>query len=110
MIVYHSAGMNALPSRLEINTAEDRSLKVEGVIDCHTAADLERHLRDLGTASDVSIDLSAIDFIDSSGLRVLVDAHQQLDADERRLVLGQPSDAVTRVLEITGLRDHLHLA
>jgi anti-sigma B factor antagonist len=45
--------------------------------------------------------------MDSSGLRVVIDAHQRaLDAG-RRLVLRHPTSAVQRLLEISGLSDHL---
>ena len=48
-----------------------------------------------------------IEFIDSSGLRVLVEAHQRAAAGGRSLVIHRPSVAVKRLLEISGLSEHL---
>jgi anti-anti-sigma factor len=44
-----------------------------------------------------------VTFIDSSGLRVLVTAHDRQVADERRMTITHPSPPVLRVLEVTGL-------
>ena len=100
--------MNA--SRLSIDENSPRELKVSGVIDAHTAEALETALTRQGTDGDVTLDLRSIDFIDSSGLRVIVTFHQRLGDAGNRLVLGGPSESVMRLLEITGLRDHLHLS
>lgn len=97
-------------SRLSIDETSPRTLSASGVVDAHTASSLESALDAHGTDQDITLDLSAIEFIDSSGLRVIVTSHQQLDAVGRRLVLRGPSEAVQRLFEITGLGDHLHLS
>jgi anti-anti-sigma factor len=48
--------------------------------------------------------------MDSSGLRALIGAHQRAEAADRRLVITQPSSAVQRLIEISGLGDHLHIS
>lgn len=53
--------------------------------------------------TDVVLDMSAVTFLDSSGLRVLVTAHDRLHTAARRLVIRRPPAPVLRVLEITGL-------
>jgi anti-anti-sigma factor len=58
--------------------------------------------------TDVVLVLSGLGFIDSSGLRVIITADRDLAAQDGRLVLRAPSDNVRRLLEITGLLDHLH--
>lgn len=99
------------PSRLTLSSsADERAVIVVGTIDSHTAESLLDELNRLGTADDAVLDLSQVDFIDSSGLRTIVTAHQQFDAGASQLVLRDPSDAVIRLLEITGLVGHLHLA
>jgi anti-anti-sigma factor len=55
------------------------------------------------------LDLSAVDFVDSSGLRVLIDAHQRLTDDRRSLVLADPSPAVRRLFDISGVIDYLNV-
>jgi anti-sigma B factor antagonist len=47
--------------------------------------------------------------MDSSGLRVVIDAHQQALAAGSRLVVHAPSTSVRKIVEISGLADHLFL-
>jgi anti-anti-sigma factor len=85
-------------------------LELRGELDAHTASVLEHQLSPLldGTnAGDVSIDLSALGFIDSSGLRLLVESHQRAEGVGCRLVLCRPSRAVVRLLEVSGLAELL---
>lgn len=102
--------MTPQPSRLTVETGDDRSVAVVGIIDSHTAGGLLDDLQALGTDGDIVLDLSRVEFIDSSGLRTLVTSHQELDGAGHKLVLHGISDAVSRLFEITGLRDHLHIA
>jgi stage II sporulation protein AA (anti-sigma F factor antagonist) len=54
------------------------------------------------------IDLSEVSFIDSSGLGALLDAHNRLRRDNRRLVVVAPSGTAAAVLlELAGLRGRL---
>ena len=52
-------------------------------------------------ASDLVVDCSAVEFIDSSGLRVLLEAREVRMPHGRTLVLRSPTPAVMRLLEIT---------
>lgn len=99
--------MNETNPRLQIGL-DGNALVLVGEIDAHTAPDLAAHLDPLpGTSGDVIVDLADVTFIDSSGLRVLVEAHHRSTAAERRFTLRSPSTAVIRLLEISGLSDHL---
>ena len=91
--------------RLELNVGPDGALVLAGEIDSYTAADLSARLVD-DPPIDV-LDLAGVTFIDSSGLRVLVEAHQARTARGSRLVLRSPSASVQRLLEISGLAGHL---
>ncbi len=53
------------------------------------------------------LDLSAVSFVDSSALGVLVAEHRRLRADGRSLVLTCIHERVLRVLRISGLVDEL---
>lgn len=97
-------------SRLSIDETAPGVLSASGVIDAHTVASLEAALDNQGVEGDVTLDLRSIDFIDSSGLRAIVTTHQQLGDAGNRLLLDGASESVKRLLDITGLRDHLHLA
>ncbi|GAA1784837.1 MULTISPECIES: STAS domain-containing protein [Streptomonospora] len=79
---------------------------VQGEIDIATADDMRDRL--LAAASEpgcatVVADLSEVEFFDASGVRALMAARRRLDADGVRTVLGGPSAAVVRTLEVLGL-------
>jgi anti-sigma B factor antagonist len=87
-----------------------RVIAVRGELDLSTAPDLEGPLEDAISSGDASvlIDLSQCEFIDSTGIALIVRAWQRLDrgADgegDGRVVICSYNDQVQRVLEITGL-------
>jgi anti-sigma B factor antagonist len=87
-----------------------RVIAVRGELDLSTASDLEGPLDDAVSSGDASvlIDLSDCEFIDSTGIAMIVRAWQRLDraADgdgSGRVVICSDNDQVRRVLEITGL-------
>jgi anti-sigma B factor antagonist len=84
-------------------------LRLEGELDPHTAPLLEREVAALTERGqiDLVLDLSGLQFIDSSGLRVLIAAHRELTALGGSLALRSPSETAQRLLEITGLVDHI---
>jgi len=84
-------------------------LVLSGEIDAHTAALLREVLFPAPLVGDLRIDMSQVTFIDSSGLRVVLEAHQAFESDGRRLVLIAPSRAVARVIAVAGLVAHLHV-
>jgi anti-anti-sigma factor len=87
-----------------------RVVAVRGELDLSTASDLERPLEDAISSGDASvlIDLTECEFIDSTGIALIVRAWQRLDraADgdgSGQVVISSDNDQVRRVLEITGL-------
>ena len=58
---------------------------------------------DQTTEVQVIVDLSAVDFMDSSGLHALVSAKSALEAESRTMILTNPTPAISTVLRITGL-------
>lgn len=79
---------------------------VQGELDLSTAPELERPLEDvLEGPESVLIDLRSCDFIDSTGIALLVRAWQRLEAEDngRNLAICSNNEQVRRVLEITGL-------
>lgn len=99
------------PSRLTISGAPaQRTLSAVGTIDSHTAQELLDQINELGTGQDATVDLGEVEFIDSSGLRTIVTCHQSFEEAGARLILKDPSESVKRLLEITGLLDHLHIS
>jgi len=79
-------------------------IRVEGELDMNTAAELEQELAEPLAAADATllIDLSECEFIDSTGIALIVRAWQELDGDSRFALCGV-GDQVERVLDITGL-------
>ena len=80
-----------------------------GELDLATAPDLEAELlRVEATDADaIVLDLSGLDFIDSTGIRLVVMADARSRADSNRLSLLRPSDGVFRVFVICGMADRL---
>lgn len=82
---------------------------VQGEIDAATAptltADLARAVS--AGAGPVEVDLSAVTFIDSSGLRALIVARRDAEAAGQTLRIVEASDVVTRLLDVTGLTETL---
>jgi anti-anti-sigma factor len=102
--------MSATPNRLVITDHGSCSVGVSGEIDAHSAPMLAERLSGCsGAETDIVIDLSGVTFMDSSGLRVLIDIRQRLEATPHRLVLASPSDSVIRLLEVAGLDGHFTL-
>lgn len=80
-------------------------LAASGEIDAHTAPSLASAIDAAGP--DVELDLAGVEFVDSSGLRVLIDAHQRLAEAGGALRITALSEPVRRLLEISGVSDYL---
>ncbi|MDI3341612.1 MAG: STAS domain-containing protein [Sphaerobacter sp.] len=80
-------------------------VSVRGELDIATADEFREQLcRARREASPfLIVDLSELEFIDSSGLGVLVDLREQAQAHGGRVVLVAPRRTVTKVLHLTGL-------
>jgi anti-anti-sigma factor len=80
-------------------------LSVTGEIDLAVAARFAQELDGLvnDTAGTAVVDLSAVGFIDSSGIRELLKAKRAAVAAGTDLLLLSPSDFCRRVLEISGV-------
>lgn len=94
---------------LEIATPSRNRFVVSGEIDAHTAAVLRQSLIAADPELGVVLDLTAVEFIDSSGLRVIVEQHERCQARGSTLVLHEPSRVVRRLLEVTALDRVLHI-
>jgi anti-sigma B factor antagonist len=81
----------------------DEVIIVTGDLDAHTAPRLAAAIAEApgGPEDPVVLDLSAVGFVDSSGLRSMIQAR----AGGRRVHLRSPGRATLRLLEITGLED-----
>jgi anti-sigma B factor antagonist len=80
-------------------------LEVGGEVDVYTAPKLRERLVDMVNAghTHIVVDLSRVEFLDSTGLGVLVGAHRRLRARDGSLDLVCPHERVLKVFRITGL-------
>ena len=89
-------------------TGDATVIYVRGEIDIATCGRLRDVIEPhLGPRQSVVLDLSGVEFIDSSGLHVLEQARGTLTADGGSLILRNPSEAARRLLTVTQSEDLL---
>jgi anti-sigma B factor antagonist len=97
------------PEQLEIHEETDGDVRVvalSGELDVATAPMLSERLDALiGSTPDahVLVELSALAFMDSMGLQVLLGALRRLGREGRRLALVCPPGPILRLLVVTNL-------
>jgi anti-anti-sigma factor len=82
-----------------------------GDLDLATAGEAESAIlaAEEGQPPLVILDLRQLEFMDSTGLRVVISAAARAQDEERRLVLVKGPDVVQRVFEITRLAERLEI-
>ena len=89
-------------------TDEATVIHVRGEIDMQTAGRLRDAIEPhMGPEQTIVLDLSEVEFMDSSCLTVLVQARGRLTANGGSLVLRNPSSAAHRLLTVAGATDLL---
>jgi anti-sigma B factor antagonist len=80
---------------------------IGGDLEYGTAGQLRSTLLELSQRepATVALDMSDVEFLDSTGISLLIQAKQRFDAQGARFVLRQPTPRVTRVLEVAGVVD-----
>ena len=58
---------------------------------------------------NVVLDLSRLSYMDSGGLKVLLDAHRLFLQKNHGFALADPSPIVSRILEVVGLDKHFYI-
>src|SRR4051794_11419031 len=108
--------MNPVPFQVVSEEAEPgiRILAVRGELDLNTAPEFEMHLGDAieNSSASIMVDLSDCEFIDSTGIALIVRNWQRLEDDgskDRRLVLCCSNHQVWRLLKITGVEDSISM-
>ena len=88
------------------------TISVAGELDLATTQHLQRAIEhaEASDALAIIVDLSRLQFIDSSGVRLLLQAHARSRANSNRLALLRGPASVQRVFELTGLIDTLPFA
>lgn len=84
-----------------------REISVIGELDLAVADRLNESIAAVGKGyAGVVISLTDCEFIDSTGIALIVRAHRQFGEEGRPLTVCCPADQVERVLEITGLSEN----
>jgi anti-anti-sigma factor len=90
---------------------QDRAavIVVSGELDLASAPALEEQLAlvEQSGATLMIVDLRALQFIDSTGLGILIKAHRQAESLGHRFAVVRGSSQVQRLLGLTGLEERL---
>jgi anti-anti-sigma factor len=79
-----------------------QTLRLVGELDLQTVPTFEKAIAELPTTGGITLDLSELSFIDSTGLHALLRFAESFDGGGP-LVLANPTQHVVKVLEILGL-------
>ena len=78
-------------------------ITLEGRLDTNTSPSLEKELNITNEINEVVFDLEKLDYISSSGLRILLSAQKKLKSG--KVVIKGANDYVKEVLDMTGFSD-----
>lgn len=85
-------------------------IAISGELDLASGPRLEEELSSLDPdVSLVVVDLRRLEFMDSTGLSIIVRAHQRLAEQDRELSLVRGSPQVQRLLDLTGVAERVRL-
>ena len=77
----------------------------QGEIDIYTSADFKKILLELleEKNTDIKIIGTSLDYIDSTGLGVLISVLKQMKEDERTIIITDIKPSIKKLLELTSL-------
>ncbi len=100
-------------SLLTLTTSQEQEavrVSLAGELDLSSALTFDEELRRIEDESDpdpLVLDLDGLKFLDSTGLRLIVSAHQRALKAGRRLVIVHATETVRRIFRLTGMLDRL---
>lgn len=81
---------------------------LSGRLDTTTAPELEAKLKPvLSTVTFLVLDFSALEYISSAGLRVLLTAQKAVNKNHAQMVIRHVNDTINEIFEVTGFADIL---
>jgi anti-sigma B factor antagonist len=100
--------LDCVPVDLDVETSkrDDASvLTLRGEIDVYTAPRLRQAIVDLVESGErrIVVDMEKVDFLDSTGLGVLVGGLKRVKTNEGTLSVVVTQDKILKIFEITGL-------
>ncbi len=109
----YDAGVGAQEHlRVDARRTDERVvLHLTGELDLASSPIFERALEDADVASAplLVLDLDELKFVDSTGLRVILLAHEGSRARGQEFAITQGSPQVQRLLSITSVAEHMHV-
>ena len=82
---------------------DELTLSVEGRVNTITSKDLKNEFdSEYGKFNSLVLDFSALDYISSAGLRVLIAMQKKLKKDEVPMVIKNVNDAIKEIFRISG--------
>ena len=83
------------------------AFSLEGRLDTTTAPELEKALKEtLDGVSELTLDFSALDYISSAGLRVLLSAQKTMNK-QGKMKITNINEIVKEIFDVTGFSDIL---
>jgi anti-sigma B factor antagonist len=88
-----------------VSSADGPRLAVRGELDLATASRLRMAIASEEEARPklLTLDLRELDFMDVSGMRVLLDAARRAERDGRQLMVMNPQPAIRRLFALTAV-------
>ena len=80
-------------------------VSLQGELDVSTADKLKEHLHNLADEKilDIKINLENLDYIDSTGLGVIIGILKRIKVEDKEIYIKSPKDNVKKIFSITGL-------
>lgn len=93
------------------NEGRTAIIVVSGELDLASSPELEQQLEKVwgSNAEQLVIDLRGLEFMDSTGLSIIVSAHQRLAESGGKLSVVRGPPQVQRLLDLTGVSERLRL-
>lgn len=106
--------MSSVQNQFSVKVRRDGAaavVVVSGELDLASGPELEGQLDQLAGPDTklVVVDLRQLDFMDSTGLSIIVRAHQRLAGQGCEMGLVRGSQQVQRLLDLTGVAERLRL-
>ena len=100
-------------STLSVTKTKDNetlTAKVTGRIDTTTSPQFDSEFKgELSGIKKRILDFTEVEYISSSGLRVLLSLHKTMTASDGQLIICKPTEMVLEVFDVTGFADLLNI-
>lgn len=100
-------------STLSVTKAKDNetlTAVISGRIDTTTSPELDSEIKgSLDGIKKLVLDFEKVEYISSSGLRVLLSLHKSMTAAGGELIVRKPAEMVAEVFDVTGFADILNI-